>query len=346
MKVLTVAVPVYNTEKYLKRCFDSLLIDEVLNDIEIVTVNDGSKDGSLALLKEYGDKYPETVVVVDKENGGHGSAVNAALDKASGKYFRVLDSDDWVSSEDFVRLVKKLREEVADLVITNYSKEFVYDGRTEKNEWKNLEDGKEYIFDEINLELLDKEYFVMANSVYKTDVLKQSGLRLMEKTFYVDMQFNVVPITRVRTFRYYDLDIYRYFIGRPDQSMNLDNFIRNRTNHEKVVKFIVEFYTGLEKELSDNKKDYIRLILFYILRTHYYIYCYYPKKGSKEMYKEIKAFDVFLKNKDLQLYKMMNSIGQIRYNRKLKFIFVKISPRFFSRLVQKVGTALKKKGLK
>ena len=154
MKVLTVAIPVYNTEKYLKRCFDSVLIGEILDDIEIVAVNDGSKDHSIDILKDYEGRYPGTVVVVDKENGGHGSAVNAALDHATGRYFRVLDSDDWFFSGDFVEMVRRLRSEKADVVISNYAKEFVYDGRTEDLVWKDLEDGVLYNFDTIDLEVV------------------------------------------------------------------------------------------------------------------------------------------------------------------------------------------------
>ncbi len=344
MKVLTVAIPVYNTEKYLKRCFDSVLIGEILDDIEIVAVNDGSKDHSIDILKDYEGRYPGTVVVVDKENGGHGSAVNAALDHATGRYFRVLDSDDWFFSGDFVEMVRRLRSEKADVVISNYAKEFVYDGRTEDLVWKDLEDGVLYNFDTIDLDILHQEYFVMANTVYRTQVLRDSGLRLMEKTFYVDMQFNIIPITCVKTFTFYDLDIYRYFIGRPDQSMNLGNFIKNRKNHEKVMKFLVEFYTERAEGLTQNKRAYIQLILYYMLTTHYYIHCYYPDKGSRELYDDIRAFDRYLLETNPELYELMNKLGQIRYNRKTGFRFVRISPRFFRNLIQRVGDLRRKRG--
>ena len=184
MKILTIAVPVYNTEKYISRCLDSMLIDEVLDDIEIITINDGSKDNSINILREYEKKYPNTVVVIDKENGGHGSGVNAGLKNATGKYYRVIDSDDWVNSKDFVTFVKNLKKDDADLVITNYSKEHVYNGASEFLEYKDLEDGKEYDFDTMDLEILHGEYFVMATATYKTETLrnlKQSYDNLFEK---------------------------------------------------------------------------------------------------------------------------------------------------------------------
>lgn len=342
MKILTVAVPVYNTEKYIKRCLESVLIDEISDILEVVAVNDGSRDGSLSILNEYKEKYPETLVVIDKENGGHGSAVNAGLKAATGKYFRVLDSDDWVDTASFVRMVKKLENETCDVVITDYSKEFVYNGATEKITWKELEPDRTYVFDDTDLSVLCGEYFVMANSVYKTETLRRSGLSLIEKTFYVDMQYNIVPVPEIETFKYYDLDIYRYFIGRPDQSMNLGNFVKNRAHHEKVVKYLLDFYNEKAPGLSKKRREYIELIMYYMLNTHYYIYCVYPEKGSKEFKREIKAFDKYLKEINPALYARMNNIGQIRYNRKTGFAFVGINPKFFSKAVSKAGRVLKR----
>lgn len=107
MKVLTILVPVYNTEKYISRCLDSILLKEILDDIEIITVSDGSKDNSAEIIKKYQKKYPDTVILIEKENGGHGSTINVGIKKATGKYFRVLDSDDWVNSIDFIKFVKR-----------------------------------------------------------------------------------------------------------------------------------------------------------------------------------------------------------------------------------------------
>jgi len=341
MKVLTITIPVYNTEKYVKRCLDSMLIEEILDDIEVIAVNDGSKDKSLEILNEFKNKFPNTVKVIDKENGGHGSTINAGIKEATGKYFKVIDSDDWVDSKNFVKMVKILKEENVDLIITNYSKEFIYNGFSEKIKWNKLKENKEYIFDKIDLDILNKEYFVMANSTYKTRILREAKLEMLEKTFYVDMQYNIVPIPNINTFKYFNLDIYRYFIGRPDQSMNLNNFVKNRADHEKVLKFLINYYVEKETKLSKNKKEYINLILYYMLNTHYYIYCEYSKKGSKILKNEITAFDYWLKEKDYKLYKKMNRIGQIRYNRKTKFIFVKISPPIFNKTI-KLGSKLKK----
>ena len=343
MKLLTIAIPVYNTENYIRRCLDSLLIDDVLEDIEIIAVNDGSKDNSIKILNEYAQKYPSTVVVIDKENGGHGSTINAALKKATGKYFRVLDSDDWFDSPHFISFVKKLKNENSDLIITSYRKEYIYNGLSEKIRWKELEENKVYYFNDFDLSLLKKEYFTMANSTYKTEILRLSNLSLMEKTFYVDMQFNIVPIPYVQTFKFIKLDIYRYFIGRPDQSMNLDNFVKNRSNHESVMKFLVEYYSKNATSFSDNVKKYIKQILFYMLNTHYYIYCVYAKTNKRTIYKEIKLFDKYLKETNTDLYIMMKKIGKIRYYRMCNFLPILISSSLFNKLIDLFGSLLKRR---
>lgn len=316
MKILTVIVPVYNTEKYIKRCLDSLDNKEINDKLEVLVVSDGSKDNAINIAKEYSKRLPDTFKIIEKENGGHGSTINKGLELATGKYFRVLDSDDWVDNVNFVEFVKRLEDQDADLVVTDYSKEFIYEGKSEKIVYKNLEPNKKYIFDKFDLNILNGEYFVMATSTYKTEVLRKSNLNLMEKTFYVDMQYNVVPIPYVNSFVYFNLDIYRYFIGRLDQSVNTASFVKNHLNHDKVVKYLIDYYSNLT-DISDTKKEYIRIILKYILFTHYSIYCIYFKK-KRQGYKLVKEFDKYLYNKNKELYDVSN-ISFIKIYRNLKF---------------------------
>lgn len=318
MKVLTVVVPVYNTEKYIKRCLDSLDNKEINDKLEVLIVSDGSKDNSIKIAKEYEKRIPDTFKIIEKENGGHGSTINKGLELASGKYFRVLDSDDWVDNDNFVKFVEKLEKENADLVVTDYCKEFIYDGNSEKLVYKDLKPNTKYDFDSFDLNILNGEYFVMATSTYKTEILRKANLKLMEKTFYVDMQYNVVPIPYVNSFIYYDLDIYRYFIGRKDQSVNTTSFVKNHLNHDKVVKYLIDFYMSMDKDISKNKKDYIKMIVKYILFTHYSIYCIYFNKKS-EGYKLAKEFDKYLLSKSKELYNE-SDISFVKIYRDLKFV--------------------------
>ena len=332
MKSLTILVPVYNTEKYIRRCLDSLLVPEVLDDIEIIVVSDGSKDRSTEIAREYVERYPDTIILIDKENGGHGSTINAGIAAATGKYFRVLDSDDWFNTLEFVEFVARLKKENADLVVCDYRKEHTYNSKSEYFQYQNLQDGHVYKFDEFDLAILEGEYFVMATSTYKTEILRRAELKLLEKTFYVDMQYNVVPITQVNNFTYYHLDIYRYFIGRKEQSMNMDNFVRNQEHHKKMIKWLLEYYTKIRGQLSPNKKEYIEIILTYTLNTHYSIYCEYDN-DHRRAYREIKDFDRYLRCRNPVLYERLNCMAYVRYNRKTHFKFVRINGAKWNRVM-------------
>ena len=337
-KILTVVVPVYNTEKYMKRCLDSVLIDEVLDDVEILIVNDGSTDNSMEIAREYQAKCPMTIRIIDKENGGHGSTINVGMREAIGKYLRVLDSDDWFNSEDYCTYVHRLKDETADVVLTNYRQEHVYESKSVKLNYDGLVDGKQYIFDDLDMAILKGEYFVMATSTYRTEVLRQANFKLFEKTPYVDMQFNIFPVPFVNTFTFYELDIYRYFIGRADQTVNLNSFIRNQDAHEKVVKSIIEFYQNESPKWSDLKREYIKLIIKYLLHTHYTIYCLYDTKNKATAYTKIKDFDAWLYNISPEIYLMMNEMTYIQYHRKTKFNFVKINGVMFDKVFRKLAT--------
>lgn len=330
-KVLSILVPVYNTEKYLRRCLDSMVNESILDDLEIILVNDGSKDTSLEIMKEYKNKYSNSIVLVDKDNGGHGSTINKGLEIATGKYFRVLDSDDWFDTYNFIIYVKKLRTEEADLVVTNYKQEHIYSQKSIKYNYNGLIHDKLYDFNKFNLDDLCGEYFVMATSTYKLSVLRDSGLKMLEKTFYVDMQYNLIGISKVKTFKFYNLDIYRYFIGRKDQSMNLNSFVNHKLDHEKVMKYLVDFYSDTSKKMSNNMKKYCEMVLRYMLYTHYSIFCLYDSNHS-DAYKKIKSFDDYLKEKNQKLYNL-SDFGLIKYNRKFKFIGVKINGKLFNKMI-------------
>ena len=129
-KVLTIVVPVYNTEKYIKRCLDSIVCPSIIDDLEIIIVSDGSTDSSVCIAKEFQNQYPKSIKIIEKENGGHGSTINVGLKMASGKYFRVLDSDDWFNTIDFIDFVNYLKYDDVDLVVTNYSQEHIYNGES------------------------------------------------------------------------------------------------------------------------------------------------------------------------------------------------------------------------
>ena len=186
MKLLSIVVPVYNTEDYIRRCLDSIVSIDDRSPLEIIVVSDGSKDSSIDIAKEYAAKYPECFVIIEKENGGHGSTVNKGLEVATGKYFRVLDSDDWFDTMNFAKYLADLEHCDEDLVLTPYTQEYTFNGGKFEYKYPEYEHDEVYTWDDMEFDE-GTMYFTMASSTYKTELLRECGLRLFEKSFYVDI---------------------------------------------------------------------------------------------------------------------------------------------------------------
>ncbi len=333
MKILTILIPVYNTEKYIRRCLDSILLDEVLKDIEVLIVNDGSKDNSVKIIKEYEKKYPETIVFIDKENGGHGSTINKGLENATGKYFKVLDSDDWLDSCNFIKFVKKLKKCDEDLIVNPYYQEYVYNGVQLLFEYPKFEFDKIYHFNDLKIKDFNNFYFVMASSTYKLEVLKKAKLKLFEKTFYVDMQYNVVPVKYVDTIKFEKENLYRYFIGRPTQSMNVDSMIRNMPDHDKVFKFLISYYMQEKSNLSKIKQEYIRMIILLMAYTHINLIGM-QWKNRHESYKLVKNFERYLRNTDQEIYQEIMKYSYMKYGKKVGYLNVWFCNKLFNKALR------------
>lgn len=329
-KVLTVVVPTYNVEKYLDRCMLSLVFDkEALGYLEIIIVNDGSKDGSLEVARQYEKQFPESVTLIDKENGGHGSTINAGLSIATGKYFRILDSDDWINIDDFGDYVRHLQKIDTDMVLTDYSRELVYSGTSVQKKYEGIQYDKEYDLNTLDLSILKDDYFYLATSTIKTEKLRDANLVLDENTFYVDMEYVILPIEHISTFVYWKYDIYRYWIGRPQQSIDVKNSFKNRGHHELVIKRLVDFYVN--HNLSQNKKKYVEKIIVLMINSHYFIYT--GRRLPIKYVSEVQKFDRWLRKQSAALYKGVASrFPYITYYRKTGFIFTSILRAPFFRI--------------
>ena len=245
MKYISFAIPCFNSQNYMSRAIDSLLTGK--DEVEILIVNDGSRDQTSEIAHEYMENYPDIVRVIDKENGGHGDAVNAGLGAAQGKYFKVVDSDDWVDEEALKRiltLIRNLEEdgEQIDMLVSN----FVYEktGASHKKcvHYRNaLPQDEIFRWDDIGHFRLD-QYILMHSVIYRTDLLKLIQMKLPEHTFYVDNIYVYYPLPHVRKIYYLDVDFYRYFIGRDDQSVNEKNMIARADQQIYVTKTMIDMY--------------------------------------------------------------------------------------------------------
>ncbi len=257
MKLLSVAIPCYNSAAYMRKCIDSLLPGG--EDVEIIIVNDGSKDDTPVIAEEYRERFPSIVKVVNKENGGHGSAVNAGIEQASGLYFKVVDSDDWVSQSAYIQILNKLKELLRggnsiDMFISN----FVYEKEGEKRK-KAIKYHHALPQDEIFTwkdvrHFRVGQYILMHSVIYRTKLLRDCGLKLPEHTFYVDNIFVFKPLPNVKTMFYMDVNFYRYFIGREDQSVNEQVMIGRIDQQIKVNKLMVDYYVEEKQRILANGK--------------------------------------------------------------------------------------------
>ena len=209
MKLLSLIIPTYNMEALLPRCLDSLLVPETLERLEVMVVNDGSKDGSLAVANRYKERFPQTVTVIDKPNGNYGSTINAALPVAQGKYVKVLDSDDWFDTTALVEFLDKLEAVEADMVITHFS--ILHDDGSREVTKYNVygrepyDYGKVYALDDV---LKDGyiRFFLMHALTYRTALLRDFGYRQTEGISYTDTEWACYPVFYAKDIVFFDIN--------------------------------------------------------------------------------------------------------------------------------------------
>ena len=273
------------------------------DEVEIIIVNDGSKDKTSQIAHEYMDKYPDIIKVIDKENGGHGDAVNAGLANASGKYFKVVDSDDWVDEEALHKILMLMRHleednEQIDMLISNYVYEKV--GVTHKKciHYRNvLPQDEVFRWDDIGHFRLD-QYILMHSVIYRTDMLKLSQMRLPKHTFYVDNIYVYYPLPHVRKIYYLDVDFYRYFIGREDQSVNEKVMIARVDQQIFVTKTMIDMYQ-LKKVTSKKLRQYMINYLAIMMTVSSILLIRSKEKENLEKKKELW---LYLKKRDMKTY--------------------------------------------
>lgn len=257
MKLLSIVVPAYNSEDYLARCLDSVV--QGGPETEVIVVDDGSADRTAEIAREYCARYPDIVRLEQKKNGGHGSAVNRGLEKARGLYFKVVDSDDWLDVPSLRRVLDLLRRDgTVDMVICNYVYEYAYSGGRHRVHYGNaLPRGRVFGWEQTR-HFRISQLLLMHSLVYRTAVLRESGLHLPEHTFYVDNLVAFLPLPHVRRMIYLDCDLYRYFIGRPDQSVNTDVMIRRIDQQLRVTRLMADAFAGGGDTLGPKLRKYMR----------------------------------------------------------------------------------------
>lgn len=272
-------------------------------DVEIIVVNDGSSDGTSEVAKKYEEKYPGIVKAVDKENGGHGDAVNTGLAHATGVYFKVVDSDDWVDEEALLKILSAVKgfvdaDSKVDMLISNYVYEKV--GMTHKKviHYRNvLPQNQVFRWDDIGSFHLD-QYILMHSVIYRTKLLVECGLELPKHTFYVDNIYVYKPLPSVRTLYYMDVDFYRYFIGRDDQSVNERVMISRIDQQIRVNKIMVDAFDLWKipnRKLRHYMFNYLEIIT--VISTIMLI-----RSGTEENLEKKRELWKYIREKDIRLF--------------------------------------------
>lgn len=300
MKLLTFAIPCYNSQDYMENCIKSLLPGG--DDVEILIVDDGSKDSTPEIADAYAKKYPGIVRAIHQENGGHGEAVNAGIRNATGLFFKVVDSDDWVDAEAYAKILDKLRDlaggaKTLDMFVANY----VYEKEGAKHKkvmhYSFLPKDRMFTWSEVGY-IHKGQYILMHSVIYRTQLLRDCGLELPKHTFYVDNIYVYTPLPSVKNMYYMDVDFYRYFIGREDQSVNEKVMIGRIDQQIRVNKIMVDefdLWKIQNRKLRRYMFNYLEIIT--VISTIMLI-----RSGTEENLEKKRELWSYIKDKDLRLF--------------------------------------------
>lgn len=299
MKLISFVVPCYNSQEYMEKCINSLLVGG--DDVEIIIVNDGSKDNTGKIADRFKEEYPDIVKVVHQENGGHGAGVNSGLENATGEYFKVIDSDDWVNEQSLFDVIKTLKEFLntetpIDLLIANYVYEHVEDNTQNIIHYKGIFPQNRIFGWQDMIRLDPVRYIIMHSVIYRTKILRECGLVLPKHTFYVDNLVLYKPLPLTHNLYYLNTDFYRYYTGRADQSVNENVMIKRIDQQIFVTNLLLEAHDlGKIKQQSPKLAKYMRYYLSIIYTITVALFAIAkgsePESKRKALWKKLKDTD-------------------------------------------------------
>lgn len=306
-KILTISVAAYNVQDYITQCLESLV---GIKDIEVLIIDDGSTDDTLNIAKRYEREYPDTFKVIHKDNGGYGSTVNYSIQHANGKYFKLLDGDDWFDTSGTIKLIESLQTLDVDVVFTKFKKWYYKDDIFYK-----VTDGINYpnnYFDrKINIKDFDfNEGIPMHAITYKTQILKDMHLCLPEHMLYTDNYYATLPFKRIENVIFKDIYVYNYRLGTDNQSVSKEKLIKNANDSKIISLDLAKEYKG-ENEYLLNRIAATCVDYFVILkkmgnaRDKMISFDNEIKAVSEDVYKKMATLHRNA-SKALRLYRMIN----------------------------------------
>ena len=341
-KILSIVIPVYKVEAYIKKCLDSLLLpQDQLELLDVVIINDGTPDRSAEIAREYEIRFPDIFRVIDQENRGHGGAWNHGTELAEGKYLFYLDSDDWLDTQQFSLLVSYLQKCETDMVLMDRTKYYAYEDREEIIMLKNMEPDK--VYDANSYDWLHcgngSNITYAHNTVYRTTMMQQYLPIFCEHVMYDDVILQVMPIMVANSFVYTKLNVYHYLIGRPGQSFDPVVREKNANNVTTVLKQVLGFirkYQSIPPEGS-SRKAWTENLYSAFPTYHYCELSMFPYRASR---KKLAEWDSYIK----EYYSDIVLTRTVKIYRSFPFLvyfiwfktsfFVQRVNRFFKRVIK------------
>lgn len=301
-KILSVVIPTYNMEEYLKGCLDSFIlpVQSLMSSLEVLVVIDGATDKSSSIAHQYQDRYPETFRVIDKENGNYGSCINRGLKVATGKYIRILDADDSYNTENFARYLQLLSSIDADLILSDYN---LVDNNGNILERRSF-DLETMITTDIVKVLKPVSELEMHAITYRRQILLDIDYHQTEGISYTDTEWAFIPLIAVNTVCYVNLQIYNYLVGRPGQTMDISVLRKSMPQMMTVYKRLMQIYNGSHLDTHKNSILFDHRIDGFVERT--YGQTLYNKVLDKD---ELKSFDEMVKKYKPVLYAELGNLN-------------------------------------
>lgn len=326
MKLLSIIIPTYNMEKYLEKCLNSLLIKDNLEKLEVLVINDGSKDQSLKIAQKYERQYPQIIRVIDKENGNYGSCINRGLKEATGKYIKILDADDSYDTELLNQYIKEIENQNVDMIVNDFvlvnleNKEiatphtysFIPKKKISFLEYKNTN----------NIEKL-----CMHSVAYKRQNLIELNYIQTEGISYTDTEWVFLPLSKVINAYYFNKPLYRYLIGREGQTMDINIYIKNSSQLLLITSKFIKHY------IKYPNNEYKNILQVRILREIAQLYRIYITEKFDKIEELIKLDDIlkkdcpdiYIKTNDLKIFHVFKYIKEWRnHNRKKQSTTLKL----------------------
>lgn len=283
-KILSIIVPSYNAEIFLPKGIPTFLDKEILGDIEILIIDDGSSDDTARIADNYHAMYPDTIIAVHKKNGGHGSAINKGIELAQGKYFCVVDADDWVDTSSFVTLIQKMKACDVDLFLAHAA---VVDSDGKAFDYKRIKSLPEGIEVELKQYIGKVPNIDMHNYYIRTDLLRKNKIQCHEHSFYVDQEYVLYSLFYVKTVIYLDLIVYQYLIGRRGQSFSMESRKKYLDQYINILEALIFFYDSKKDEMNEGQRVHYKRKIAHLFTGVYGVLLAYNTKDRRDQLKKI-----------------------------------------------------------